>query len=348
MGLNLQAASAIINLDLPWNPARLEQRIARAWRKNQMRTVDVINLVTEDSLEHSMLHLLAQKQALADGVLDRDGDLSVVKMPSGRSAFVERMAMMLGDAGAPAIVTPAGATPDLEPVAPADRLRADLQSRHGDALLLLTSRKGNDGKEVFVAVLDADAATVVREREHLAQATGTASSDGASADTASRAATSPGTASIEGLAVEVMDRATHEAIERLTASGLLHAGGENARDLVRSPSLPPPAEAVTRQRMAKCAEWLGGAERKLRMALLLAQGGFAEEAMPALNACLDLANNARAAMNGETEVVADADDATPPLTDAGAAPLESLTATTTAVERMLAEVRRGLTTALAA
>ena len=75
VGLNLQAASAIINLDLPWNPARLEQRIARAWRKNQMRTVDVINLVTEDSIEHSMLHLLAQKQALADGVLDRDGDL---------------------------------------------------------------------------------------------------------------------------------------------------------------------------------------------------------------------------------------------------------------------------------
>jgi superfamily II DNA or RNA helicase len=348
VGLNLQAASAIINLDLPWNPARLEQRIARAWRKNQMRTVDVINLVTEDSLEHSMLHLLAQKQALADGVLDRDGDLSTVKMPSGRSAFVERMAMMLGDAAGPMIVTPAGVTPDREPVAPADRLRADLQSRHGDALLLLTSRKGNDGKEVFVAVLDADAATVVREREHLAQAAGTAPSDGASADKASEAATSPGTASIKGLAVEVMDRATHEAIERLTASGLLHAGGENARDLVRSPSLPPPAEAVTRQRLAKCAGWLGGAERKLRMALLLAQGGFAEEAMPALNACLDLANNARAAMNGETEVAADADDATPPLTDAGAAPLESLTATTTAVERMLAEVRRGLTTALAA
>jgi hypothetical protein len=353
VGLNLQAASAIINLDLPWNPARLEQRIARAWRKNQMRTVDVINLVTEDSIEHSMLHLLAQKQALADGVLDRDGDLSAVKMPSGRSAFVERMAMMLGDAAAPVIVTPAGATPagatpDREPVAPADRLRADLLSRHGDALLLLTSRKGNDGKEVFVAVLDADAATVAREREHLAQAAGTCSSDGASPDTASEAATSPGTASIEGLAVEIMDRATHDAIERLTATGLLHAGGEDAHDLVRSPSLPPPAEAATRQRLAKCAEWLGGAERKLRMALLLAQGGFAEEAMPALNACLDLANSARAAMNGETEVAADADDATSAPTDAGAAPLESLTATTTAVERMLAEVRRGLTTALAA
>ena len=55
VGLNLQIASSVINLDLPWNPAKLEQRIARAWRKNQIRTVDVINLVTEDSIEHVML-----------------------------------------------------------------------------------------------------------------------------------------------------------------------------------------------------------------------------------------------------------------------------------------------------
>ena len=36
VGLNLQAASAVVNVDLPWNPAKLEQRIARAWRKNQL------------------------------------------------------------------------------------------------------------------------------------------------------------------------------------------------------------------------------------------------------------------------------------------------------------------------
>jgi hypothetical protein len=353
VGLNLQAASAIINLDLPWNPARLEQRIARAWRKNQMRTVDVINLVTEDSIEHSMLHLLAQKQALADGVLDRDGDLSTVKMPSGRSAFVERMAMMLGEAATPVavptpdIVVPAGVIA----VSPADRLRADMLSRHGDALLLLTSRKGSDGREVFVAVLDADAATVVREREHLAQAAAAVS--GISPDMVVPDMTVPGAvtsaaAGIGGLAVEVLDRATHEAIERLTASGLLHAGGETGPDLVRSPTLPPPAEVVTRQRLAKCAEWLGGAERKLRMALLLAQGGFADEAMPALNACLDLANNARAAMTGEADGTGETDAAAPMPSETGTTPLESLAATTSAVERMLAEVRRGLATSLAA
>jgi SNF2 family DNA or RNA helicase len=56
-----------------------------------MRTVDVINLVTEDSIEHVMLQVLSQKQALTDGVLDGQDDLKAMKLPSGRRAFVERM-----------------------------------------------------------------------------------------------------------------------------------------------------------------------------------------------------------------------------------------------------------------
>ncbi len=104
VGLNLQVASAVINVDLPWNPARLEQRIARAWRKNQMRSVSVINLVTEDSIEHNILHLLGRKQALADGVIDGAGDLATLKMPSGgRAALVERMQAIM--ATSPRLVT---------------------------------------------------------------------------------------------------------------------------------------------------------------------------------------------------------------------------------------------------
>src|SRR5690606_21934589 len=40
-GLNLQAADTVINIDLPWNPALLEQRIARAHRMGQKRKVQV-------------------------------------------------------------------------------------------------------------------------------------------------------------------------------------------------------------------------------------------------------------------------------------------------------------------
>jgi superfamily II DNA/RNA helicase len=45
-GLNLQAANTVINVDLPWNPAVLEQRIARAHRMGQTKHVHVFVLVT--------------------------------------------------------------------------------------------------------------------------------------------------------------------------------------------------------------------------------------------------------------------------------------------------------------
>lgn len=94
LGLNLQNANIVINLDLPWNPAKLEQRIARAWRKHQTRSVRIINLVCEDSIEHRMLGLLAQKQALAEGVLEGKGD-KTMQLPSGRAAFIERMESLM-------------------------------------------------------------------------------------------------------------------------------------------------------------------------------------------------------------------------------------------------------------
>src|SRR5712691_52662 len=131
VGLNLQAASAVVNVDLPWNPAKLEQRIARAWRKNQTRSVTVVNLVCENSIEHGILHLLGQKQALAGGILDGEGDIAALKMPSGRAAMIERMQAMMqaADAVAPAIVA-------------ADEVIAEeLRQRHGERALFIESRQ---------------------------------------------------------------------------------------------------------------------------------------------------------------------------------------------------------------
>ena len=61
-GLNLQAANTVINVDLPWNPAVLEQRIARAHRMGQKNPVHVYKLVTTDSIEERLLNVLASKQ----------------------------------------------------------------------------------------------------------------------------------------------------------------------------------------------------------------------------------------------------------------------------------------------
>ena len=73
-GLNLQSASMLINLDIPWNPAVLEQRIARVHRMGQKNRVQVINFVAMDTIEHRMLSVLGFKSALAQGILDNGED----------------------------------------------------------------------------------------------------------------------------------------------------------------------------------------------------------------------------------------------------------------------------------
>jgi ERCC4-related helicase len=69
-GLNLQHASTLVNLDLPWNPAVLEQRIARIHRMGQERPVRVINFVAKGTIEEGMLSVLAFKRSLSAGILD--------------------------------------------------------------------------------------------------------------------------------------------------------------------------------------------------------------------------------------------------------------------------------------
>lgn len=73
-GLNLQVASVIINLDLPWNPAVLEQRIARIYRIGQQRNINVINLVSAQSIEEQMIARLKFKSSMFEGALDGGED----------------------------------------------------------------------------------------------------------------------------------------------------------------------------------------------------------------------------------------------------------------------------------
>lgn len=70
VGLNLQNASVVVNMDLPWNPAVLEQRIGRVHRIGQVRPVRVVNFVAQGTIEHGMLQVLSFKQSLFEGVLD--------------------------------------------------------------------------------------------------------------------------------------------------------------------------------------------------------------------------------------------------------------------------------------
>ncbi len=95
-GLNLQSANTVINIDLPWNPAILEQRIARAHRMGQQNPVHVYLLVTEDTIEERMLSTLASKQELASASLDMESDLDNVMLESGMEALKRRLEKLVG------------------------------------------------------------------------------------------------------------------------------------------------------------------------------------------------------------------------------------------------------------
>jgi SNF2 family DNA or RNA helicase len=70
VGLNLQHASVVANMDLPWNPAVLEQRIGRVHRLGQRRPVQVAYFIAKGTIEEGMLSLLSFKRSVFSGVLD--------------------------------------------------------------------------------------------------------------------------------------------------------------------------------------------------------------------------------------------------------------------------------------
>lgn len=87
-GLNLQTASMVINLDIPWNPAVLEQRIGRVHRYGQQKNVSVINFVSNGTIEHKMIGVLKFKSSLFDGILN-DGEDSIFMGEDKFRAFMK-------------------------------------------------------------------------------------------------------------------------------------------------------------------------------------------------------------------------------------------------------------------
>jgi superfamily II DNA or RNA helicase len=88
VGLNLQHASVVFNMDIPWNPAVLEQRIGRVHRLGQRQPVRVINFVAQGTIEEGMLSLLKFKKSLFAGVLD-GGEKEVFLGGSRLTRFME-------------------------------------------------------------------------------------------------------------------------------------------------------------------------------------------------------------------------------------------------------------------
>ena len=114
VGLNLQhAAAVVVNMDLPWNPAVLEQRIGRVHRMGQSRGVQVVNFVGQGSIEEGILSILAFKKSLFEGVLD-GGAQEVFMQGTRLSQFMKRVEQVAGAIGEVEVEV------DAEPAAPTD------------------------------------------------------------------------------------------------------------------------------------------------------------------------------------------------------------------------------------
>jgi hypothetical protein len=264
-GLNLQNASVVINCDLPWNPAKLEQRIARAWRKHQTRPVTVVNLISENTIEHRMLETLSNKQALSDGVLDQKGNLAEIKLRSGRQAFLSKLQQLITPA-------PAGKSvaADSKPPLPSDRPLGFAHAAHqriNGALCRCEERYPMEGPHsVLYVVVERDAA-LWRENLHALHQDyfGPGQSD-----------------PLAPVRLEVVDHATDDALHRLIEAGLVARTTRATRalwPLEAGAGSPAPISDAERE---KAAAHRQRAARKLKMAAVLAGGGLQEEARAAL------------------------------------------------------------------
>jgi superfamily II DNA or RNA helicase len=130
VGLNLQSGSVVINMDIPWNPAVLEQRIARVHRMGQKKSVRVVNFVSRSSIEERILDLLRFKKSLFAGALDEDGADVVMVGESQIDAFMRSV----GDA------TDTLARPDAE-------LEEERREAGQDAILSEEAEHGNESRE---------------------------------------------------------------------------------------------------------------------------------------------------------------------------------------------------------
>lgn len=261
VGLNLQAASVVVNLDLPWNPAKLEQRIARAWRKHQQHTVNVINLVAENTIEHRMLGTLDFKKGLSDAVLDARGNFADFEQPDAKNAFLERLGSIMA---APTMVPSEPPEESISAaVPPAEQLAQELHLDSADINLCQVGydRETNRLKSVF-AVGPAKATEKLRQQVEK---------------------TYGQKPSPEQMAV--ISPENYVLLQQLAKLGIITINTENMTKVFESENIAPKKPSLLERRLALSRPALTAAERQLKMASVLHAGGFiAEAAAPARQA----------------------------------------------------------------
>ncbi len=261
VGLNLQAASVLINLDLPWNPAVLEQRIGRVHRLGQVEPVQVILLVSQASYEARIAGLIAAKRELFRNVVEEGATEDVVGVSK---KMVEMALATLQEEGPeePGEGQPQPGTAG-EPGGPADTGRP--AEAEGPAAAPATLQKSPRAPSPEGETLDALVAAL---QEVLGSALERIVATGGGLAAVVRGEVDPAmearVAALEGeVPVAVLDSRSWNALTRLGGPSPWSEG-----QTVMESAPPPPVPPLP-----------SPAERKLRAAVVLAEGGETAEAL---------------------------------------------------------------------
>ena len=282
VGLNLQAANMVINLDLPWNPAVLEQRIARAHRHGQPSSVQVINLVAKGTIEERMLDTLATKRNVFAGVFGAEEEnLSEIKFADTGQGLLQQLGELLQQPVevklelAPTEVKEETPQPTLTGFA--DRLVSSLPGR------VLLVRKAPMGQEGILVVVDHNPAELRLVVERLLREYFTSGQP----------------------ALYLMEQ---EGYRAMTAFLPPSPAGEKV-EVYRSTALPSPAGPSGRElfevQRRKAREGLAFAHKRLSLAEVVLRGGFPEEMLRPIREGLGWALTSLLALHKDTDPCAD-------------------------------------------
>jgi len=159
-GLNLQAADTLINFELPWNPAKKNQRIGRIDRLGQKSNkLTIYNLITRDSIEQQIAAGLLVKQNLFDGVLDSSSNTDYVDFSSrGRSQFIDQLE---------AFISQTKEEPDMDDTSYARSEETMEREEDFDEDLLLTDLRDEDTGALSLKAPQADTTAVSEEQKSI-------------------------------------------------------------------------------------------------------------------------------------------------------------------------------------
>ena len=107
-GINLQFCRLMVSYDIPWNPARLEQRMGRIHRYGQRHDVRIFNLVADSTHEGRVLRVLLDKLEAIREELQSDKVFDVIGRLFENRSLREHMAEALTDEGERRVVDQVG------------------------------------------------------------------------------------------------------------------------------------------------------------------------------------------------------------------------------------------------